>query len=176
MIHIVEITKDEARQFNRQQTSSYWAIPIGFTLAGLLFVFVLSWWIDVPWGVFWWMSAGIFFLFFISRFFVGSTGKLKEGEMKVVRQAKVIRAAYKGNNPAPGKLNVGQFVEVTVEWDILPVGYPDHNTFEVYRTLGMPYFKQDESLKNRYKELEGKEVKIEYLVQSGTVLVFNELT
>lgn len=175
MIAIKEISSEEAQKLNSELSWSYWAIPIAFTIVLIPVTLVLNWLFNAPWSVFWWATGGLFMLFAVVRIINGEPPQLAGGNIKVVRQGKVIHVAILGNQPGLGRINLGQHIDVTLASEPAPPEYPAYHTFTVYQSFGMSYYLQDGSLRHRKSYLIGKEVEIEYLAQSGKVIAFREL-
>lgn len=176
MIELKEISAEEARKLNSEQRTAYWATPIALTICLLLVTLLLNWLFDAPWSVFWWGVGGLFAIFAIVRLVLGKQPQITAGMVKIIRQGTVIEVVHKGNQPTPGlHLNLNQHTDITLAADAPPEGWPDQHTFTVYRTLGMPYYKQDSTIRYRKLHLIGKKVEIEYLPDSGTVIAYREL-
>ncbi len=175
MVEFKEISSEEAQKLNSELRLSFWAIPIVLSIALLLVTLILNWLFDAPWSIFWYGSGGLFAIFVVARMINGKPPELMEGIMKVVRRAKVVDVAYKGNRSGLGNLNLDQRLLITLAPEPTPSGYLEHHTFTAYQTLGMTYYNQDGSLKGRRAHLIDREVEIEYLAESGTVLAFREL-
>lgn len=177
MIELREISAEEARKLNNERRTAYWATPIALTIWLLLITLLLNWLFKAPWSVFWWSSLSLFAIFAIVRIVLGKQPQITAGTIKIIRQGKVIEVVSKGNQPLPGahNLNLNQHTNITLAAQPLPEGYPTRHTFTVYQTLGMPYYKQDGTIRHRKTDLIGKEVAIEYLPDSGTVIAFREL-
>lgn len=175
MIRVEPLSAADAESLNNERGASYWAIPVALALAMLPFAAIAKWAFDVPWRLYAVLCGGVFGLFALGRIIAGKPVPLAEGQEKIVRRGKVLDARRKGNAPGLGRLNLNQSVEITLAPAETETAYPERNVFDVYRTLGMPYYKQDRTIGRRLPALIGTEVEIEYLAQTGDVLAFREL-
>lgn len=174
MIDIKLIGEEEAKQLNLNAKTAYWAQPIGLSLVVLAVSAICHWFFNTPWSIGWWVIGSLFFLYLAVQVITGRKPGIQPEMPKIVRRGKIINTRYQGNRPI-AKVNLGQSVEITMEPSPIPDPYPQQHAFVVWRTLGMPYYRQDESLPQRYQQLVGQEVEIEYLTDTGAVLAFRQL-
>ena len=171
MISIRPLTTAEIEDANRESRAAYWSFPIAFSVATVAVAAVLHWLFGAPWVVAWWCIGGVFVIFGSVRVVVGNRNKLPPEAVVAERQGRVVQAVKKGNRPL-SKVNVGQYVEITLEPDTIADPYPQRDTFVVWQTVGMPYYRQDDVLRDSYADLVGKAVRLTYLPDSGKVVAF----
>ncbi len=173
MINIRPLSEAEVDQFNRKAKTQYWSFPIYFSIAtGLIVMPLLVWLFSAPWEIACWTIAGVWFIFIGIRIFAGGKNKLPINKMVIERRGRVVQSEMKENRPL-SKINMAQYVEITLESAPIPERYVQQNSFIVWKAMGMYYFNQDELLRYLHKDLIGKEVRLTYLADDGTVMAFD---
>lgn len=174
MVTIRRLSDAEAQQANKHALAAYWSIPLALGVGLLIIASLLSWLFDAPWEIAWWCIGGLFAMAIMVKLTVGKRSAIIAGIPIVERRGKVVQTATLNNRPL-SKVNIGQCVSVTLTPVVLPEPYPQRDRFEVWRTVGMPYFEQDETLPRSHQQLVGREVLITYLPETGYVLSFDPL-
>ena len=167
MIETQQLTEAERDELSREARSSFAAVPLVMVLVFLVMTLVLG----MPWSVFWGCTIFVVLLFFIlyQDFGREKIDKDIEDGIKLVRRGKVFEV-----DRQVGYATGQKFVDIKLEKEPVPEPYPETHHFSIYNSLVQLYHKPDDSLPQRYKELKGKTVLIEYFPYSGHVLSFEE--
>lgn len=163
MIKVEQIASEEILKLEKKGTRSY----LGIILLYLIFLGLFTWVFKAPIEIFYGSSVLILFVLLGVYVFGGKKNisrDLNEAK-KIIRTGKIIAVsktvAYKTRLTT---------IEITLEDEPVPVGFPEIHRFDIYNSFGQLYHQQDYNLKKDYEKLNGKQIELSYFPYSGIIL------